>query len=267
MSRRPLHFHRVSPSGAPRHWLWALHGAFGSGRNWVHILRRVVRQRDGWGALAPDLREHGRSVGHRPPPHTLAAAAEDLAILDAPTAVMGHSFGGKLALQYAASAPITLRQVWVIDSTPQVMDPETGDAWAMIKLLRQLPRVFASRQEAIDAMQRRGLESPVAHWMAMNVERHDSTYRWRFEIEGLESLAREFYEADMWSIVEQLAQRMTIHFVVASEAEMMTASARERLESIARDTGRIHLHDVRGGHWLNVDNPEALVNLLTEYLN
>lgn len=249
-----------------RQWLWALHGAFGSGRNWLHIAKHIVHRRDGWGALAPDLREHGRSVGRRSAPHTLAAAAEDLVGLDAPTAVMGHSFGGKLALQYAASAPVTLRQVWVIDSTPQVLDPETGDAWAMIRLLRQLPRVFASRAEAIDAMQRRGLESPVAHWMAMNVQSHDSTYRWRFELDGLEALALQFYEADMWPILHRLTERMTIHFVIATRSRMLTPEARQRLESLGRETGRIHLHDVRGGHWLNVDNPEALVELLAVHL-
>jgi pimeloyl-ACP methyl ester carboxylesterase len=255
-----------SPADAARQWLWTLHGAFGSGRNWLHIARRVVERLDGWGALAPDLREHGRSIGRRPPPHTLAAAVEDLAVLDEPTAVVGHSFGGKLALQYAASAPVTLRQVWVIDSTPQVLDPEAGDAWAMIKLLRQLPKVFASRAEAIDAMQRRGLSSPVAHWMAMNVERDDSTYRWRFELDGLESLARQFYEVDMWPAVERLSERMTIHFVIATESRMLTPAARDRLESLGKSTGRIHLHDVRGGHWLNVDNPEALANLLVDHL-
>lgn len=30
-------------------------------------------------------------------------------------------------------------------------------------------------------------------------------------------------------------------------------------------TGRVQLHEVRGGHWLNSDNPTALVELLLEH--
>jgi len=268
MSQQTLHYQRVvsRDDPEPSQWFWALHGAFGSGRSWRAIAQRLADASTGFGGVLPDLREHGRSVGRRRGPHHLEAAARDLHELDDPSLILGHSFGGKLALQYAADRPVSLKQVWVIDSTPAVIDPETGDAWAMIKLLRQLPKVFDSRDQAVDAMKRRGLSSPVATWMAMNVERADDVYRWRFELDGLEALALDFYETDLWHVVENPPADLEIHFVVASEGHMMSPQARDRLQSLGQATGRIHLHDVTGGHWLNVDNPEALVDLITPQL-
>lgn len=58
-----------------------------------------------------DLRNHGKSVGLKglEPPHDMANAAKDLSLLVKsqgwvwPDVVIGHSMGGKVALEYAAS--------------------------------------------------------------------------------------------------------------------------------------------------------------------
>lgn len=58
-----------------------------------------------------DLRNHGRSAGIRglEPPHDMVNAARDLANLvkshdwNWPDVVIGHSMGGKVALEFAAS--------------------------------------------------------------------------------------------------------------------------------------------------------------------
>jgi len=64
-----------------------------------------------WRFVLVDLRNHGRSaeIQNLHPPHDLDNAARDLANLvevhgwDWPDAVIGHSLGGKVALQYAQS--------------------------------------------------------------------------------------------------------------------------------------------------------------------
>ena len=38
------------------------------------------------------------------------------------------------------------------------------------------------------------------------------------------------------------------------------------VEEAGRRTGRAHLHRVAGGHWVNADNPDAMVGLLVEGL-
>jgi esterase len=114
--------HDVIDEGEPERWLYVLHGIYGAGRNWASLVRKVVRRREGWGAVLVDLRQHGGSQGFEPP-HTVAAAAEDVARLAEsigrePHAVLGHSFGGKVALVHAREHAHPGGQIWVIDSTP-----------------------------------------------------------------------------------------------------------------------------------------------------
>ena len=101
----------ASADGAapPDRWLLVLHGILGSGSNFRSFARRVATACPTWGFVICDLRAHGLSQGARPP-HTIDAAAEDLVRLEARLAaegqmvagVLGHSFGGKVAIAYAA---------------------------------------------------------------------------------------------------------------------------------------------------------------------
>src|SRR5207237_746546 len=131
---------------------YVLHGIFGSGRNWSSVMRRFVRDKQDWQAVLVDLRQHGTSQGF-PAPHTIEAAANDLtelyALRSTPDAILGHSFGGKVALKYAQLHGATkLKQVWVIDSTPEARPPD-GSAWQMLGVIRSAPRQFANRDELI----------------------------------------------------------------------------------------------------------------------
>src|SRR2546427_4959033 len=108
---------------APQRWLVILHGAFGAGRNWGTIARRLAQVRPEWGVVLADLRMHGASQGF-PPPHTLEAAAADVDVLGRSLrvpfdAALGHSLGGKIALLYAARHAAALRQVWLVEAPPQ----------------------------------------------------------------------------------------------------------------------------------------------------
>src|SRR5688572_33089052 len=110
-----LHHASVGNSEAPRVAL-VLHGVFGSGSNFRSLMKSLAAERPEWRFVLVDLRLHGRSL-EAPPPHSLAACAGDLAELTralalSPAAVIGHSFGGKVALSYAERPPPSLQQVW-----------------------------------------------------------------------------------------------------------------------------------------------------------
>jgi pimeloyl-ACP methyl ester carboxylesterase len=264
-----LHYERVAGSGAePGSWLYLLHGVFGAGRNWGSIARRLVRERPDWGALLVDLRQHGASQ-HFPPPHTVPAAAADLAELATavlpPRALLGHSFGGKVAL-LAASLPGLqehVRQLWIIDSTPAAREPG-GGAWEMLKLLQQLPDTFQTRDQLIAALGAEGVEHALAQWMATNLHFAHGRYHWRFERDAMEDLLRSFFDTDAWPAVERSGPELDIHFVRATRSSVMDADAIARARRA--DAGRVHVHDVEGGHWLNADNPDSIVHLLVQNL-
>lgn len=96
---------------------FVLHGLLGSGRNWRSFSRTLVSSLSSasppsdWKMVLVDLRNHGRSaeIDSLLPPHDLVNAACDLANLVKsrawmwPDVVIGHSMGGKVALQYALS--------------------------------------------------------------------------------------------------------------------------------------------------------------------
>ena len=98
-----LHVHRYGPARPVQ--LLAIHGLTGHGRRW-ETLADTPPARDR--RLAPDLIGHGRSSWAAP--WTIDANVAALAALldadaDGPVLVVGHSFGGAVALHLAAARP------------------------------------------------------------------------------------------------------------------------------------------------------------------
>lgn len=261
------HSHVTAEGSEPERWLLVLHGIYGSGRNWGSIARRLVDERPEWGALLVDLRLHGLSQGFSPP-HTLAAAAGDVDRLVTgldfhAAAVLGHSFGGKVALMYARRHAEDLRQVWVMDSTPAVREPE-GSAWKMLAAVRSLPAEFESRSAAVAGIESQGYPKPIAQWMAMNLQPDEGIYRWRLDLDGVEQMLRDFFRTDLWDVIEEPPTGVELHFVKATKSGTLDAGSVARIQAAAGDA--VFLHLIEGGHWLNADNPDAVVALLTSEL-
>jgi lipase len=96
-----LHLHEWGDPDAPP--VVCLHGVQAHGRRFRRLAEERLAQR--FRVLAPDLRGHGRSAWE--PPWTLAQHVEDiLESLEAAgverATVVGHSFGGRLALELTA---------------------------------------------------------------------------------------------------------------------------------------------------------------------
>ena len=264
----PLSHTRVAAADrAPDRWMLVLHGIYGSGRNWGTIARRLTEARPEWGCLLVDLRMHGASMGYAGP-HTVAAAAADVEDLvdgfdGRVGAVMGHSFGGKVALMVARDhAPKDLRQVWVMDSTPAIREPE-GSAWAMIEAVKALPDEFASRGEAVEGLVRQGYEEGVAQWMAINLLPEGGRYRWRLDFDAMEEMLRDFFRTDLWSVVAEPPPGVQIHFVKATRSNTLDDASAARALAAGP---RVFLHRLEGGHWINADNPQGVLDLLVRHL-
>jgi esterase len=260
----------VTPPGrSPQRWLLVLHGLFGAGRNWRTVAGRLVQVRPEWGVILVDLRMHGDSQDF-PPPHTLRTAAGDLAMLRnaaglRTAGVLGHSFGAKVALQYATDYPQDLRQVWIVDATPVAGEPD-GPAWRMLEAVRALPAIFASRDSAVEALRQAGFAPAVAQWMATNLEGGEAGYAWKLDFGALRALIQDYFRTDLWAAIENPPAGMEVHVLKATESNAIDAAAEERLRSVASTNGRVFLHRVEGGHWLNVDNRDAIVGLLSRTL-
>ena len=253
----------------PERWLLVLHGIYGTGRNWASLARRLVETRPEWGVLLVDLRLHGGSRDF-PPPHTLRSTVADVDALVRhldfhAAAVLGHSFGGKVALLYARHHPEGLRQAWVIDSTLAVREP-SGSAWRIVEIVRTLPDRFATREELVEALVPHGYARPIGQWLAMNLERDGDAFRWRLDWPGVEALLRDYFRTDLWDVVESPPGAVDVHVVKATESDALDSDDVARIETASGRGGRTAFHTVEGGHWINVDNPAGMEALLERHL-
>ena len=260
-----LHYLELD-SGRSSRWLYVLHGIYGAGRNWGSIARALVSARPEWGVVLVDLRLHGRSQGFEPP-HTLHACAHDLFELienlgKPADAILGHSFGGKVAVMSAGL--LAPDQVWVVDSTLSRRSPG-GGAYRMLQILKRLPGPFESRTEVVDLLVERQVIPFVAHWMATNLELKDGRFRWRLDLDGLEALLDDFFRTDLWDVLERPWGETQLHFVKATESDVMPEAECARLENGSLG-GDISVHRVHGGHWIHVDNPVDLLTVLSRGL-
>ncbi len=109
-----LHVHEWGDPAAPP--LVCLHGVTAHGERFKFLAERRWASR--FHVVAPDLRGHGRS-GYEPPwsfPTHVADVIETLDALGIERAYwVGHSFGGRLVLELAASHPERIRRAVLLD--------------------------------------------------------------------------------------------------------------------------------------------------------
>ena len=259
---------RIATDDNARRALVMLHGIYGRGRNWQTIARGVVAARPEYACWLLDLPYHGESPGGR---HgdTVTGLAHDVRdwMRDAavsPDAILGHSYGGKVALAVAGALRDRALQVWVIDSTPETREP-SGSAWGMLGVIGGLPARFGSRDEAIQAIVDAGYPLGVAQWMATNLARDEQGgLAWRLDFDAMERLLRDFFNTDLWHVLESPAPRHDIHVLKASESSAISDSAVKRLEALAGDG--VQLHHRQGGHWIHAESPQAVTELLVTLL-
>ncbi len=271
----PLAHAIVRPtSGEASGYLLFLHGILGTGANWRTLARRVIDARPGFGAVLVDLRMHGRSQ-HFAPPHTVAAAAADLVALEAVLpgkvrGVVGHSFGGKVALAYVEAKGGALDDAWIVDSTPGARpDARGSEATAFIVgLLETLPRTFAERDAFGRALRENGVHEDMIAWLAMNVERDDERggYRLRTDVAAIRALLEDYFLRDLWSVVEAPPGDVRVHVVVGGRSPVFDEADRQRAARAAEaHPGRVSFDVIEeAGHWVHVDAPGPLLELLSQ---
>jgi esterase len=245
---------------------FVLHGVLGSGQNFRSLAKRLSESSPAWQFVLVDLRLHGQSQG-APPPHTLETCVDDLEYLaqqlGAPAAVVGHSFGGKVALGYAARAPQALEQTFVLDSDPGASVPgEDHDVSRVMRTLARLPDRFTSREDFIEGLTGQGIGLATARWLSQNLVREPEAYRWRLDLGAINGLLSDYFARDLWHVFEAPPPGQMLHLVIAESSQRLDRAARQRLGELSEHP-RVALHIVpNAGHWLHVDNPEGLLAIL-----
>ncbi|KAG8054478.1 hypothetical protein GUJ93_ZPchr0001g30679 [Zizania palustris] len=265
-----------------------LHGILGSRKNWGSFAKRLAQEFPMWQFLLVDLRCHGDSASiKKREPHTVASTALDVLKLIVqlrltPRVLVGHSFGGKVALSMVEQAAKPLARpvrVWVLDATPGKVraggDGEDHPA-ELIESLKRMPMQVSSKQEVVDALIKEQFSVDVAQWVATNLRRSSplhslssSSFSWIFDLDGISEMYRSYEETNLWGIVENVPRGVHINFLKAERSlhrwaleDLQRIHAAEELA--ADEGGGVEMHVLEdAGHWVHADNPDGLFRILS----
>lgn len=267
-----------------------LHGLLGSGRNWRSFSRSLASSLPSgaeWRIVCIDLRNHGRSAEIKEllPPHDMANAAKDVADLvkargwDWPDVVIGHSMGGKVALQFAQSCargdfgqsiPLP-KQLWVLDSVPGKVDPvnTSGEVEKVLETLQTLPSPIPSRKWLVEHMMKLGFSKALSDWLGSNLRKSGEQETWAFNLEGAIQMFHSYRDTDFWPLLENPPNRMEISIVRAENSDRWDPDIIQKLESLATSRvseteGKLSVDILpKSGHWVHVENPNGLIEIMS----
>lgn len=264
---RPHHDALGAPLSDATHVGLLLHGIFGAARNLRTFAQQLAAATPGWAWIVADLRNHGDSAG-APPPHDLDACANDVRNLCqtlgvAPTAVVGHSFGGKVAMHLLAEPWPELRRVGVLDTHPHLRWNDEGGADGVehvLRVLGQVPQPLAQRADVVGHLTAAGIDQPVAQWMTTNLRAADDGYRWKFDLSAVIAMLDSYFATDSWPRLRAVPPGVVVHVVRAGRSPRWTPATVAALESLAP---AVQVHTLaNAGHWLHVDDPAGLCEIL-----
>lgn len=253
-----MHLHSTSYGDQGPH-LIMLHGLFGMSDN-LHHISRALSDRARVHAL--DLRNHGRSP--HDPVMTYEAMSQDVVdFMDAqgiPAAViMGHSMGGKVAMEMALRHPAHVAGLVVVDIAPRSYPPhhdEVFDAFMAIPLEQ-----CSTRKEVEEAMRSRVSKNSTALFLLKNLTRDDGgRFRWKANIPVIRSSYGEINRA----IDADAPYDGHALFIRGGQADYILDSD---WTDITRLFPRATIETIHGaGHWVHVDEPETLVALVRRFM-
>jgi esterase len=244
-----------APSDAPD--LVIAHGLYGSGRNWGVISRRLSDHRD---VVAVDMRNHGESPRSdtQSYPDMAADLAELIGHLGAPVDLLGHSMGGKAAMQLALTQPELLRRVVVADIAPVAYShDQTRNARAMAAL--DLSRI-TTRAEA-DAALAEHIEDPALRaFFLQSLDLRIRPPRWKLNLAVLEA---EMPKIVGWPGTEGQFDHPTL-FLTGALSTYVLPEHRETIRTLFPKARFAKIPDA--GHWLHAEKPREFEETVRVFL-
>lgn len=271
-----LHHEVLSADGAtPTRSILFLHGILGQGSNLRSMARKFVTARPEWQAVLLDLRAHGDSQGVEGA-DTVAACAADVAqtcraFPAVVHAVVGHSFGGKVALALGQAHP-TLSDVMTLDSAPGARLDARGSESTLrvVEMLDGMQGPWSKRDDFVAEVEAAGQNKGLAQWLAMNLEKRDEGFVLRLSLPRIHALLDDYFAVDLWPVVERSAvdqKSPRFHLVVATRSKVYSEEDRARARALeAKSGGFVTVDTIEAGHWLHVEQPQAVFDAVLRRL-
>ncbi len=253
-----------------------VHGLFGQGRNWTTVAKGLA---DRHRVTLLDLPNHGHSPWTDRVDYLDMArlVADELEQLDEPATLVGHSMGGKVAMQLALRRPELLRALVVVDVAPTAYpasggrtddpDEEASPFAAYIAAMRAVDLDQLKTREDAEAALRRAVPSRmVRSFLLQSLVREGlgtaGGWRWRL---NLEALARDlghlrgFPEPPPGATFDG-----PVLWVAGANSTYVLPEDRARMDELFPATRLVRIKNA--GHWVHSEQPEVFLETLRRFL-
>ncbi|MBC8173947.1 MAG: alpha/beta fold hydrolase [Chitinophagales bacterium] len=251
-----LHF-KTSGAGQP---LIILHGLLGMLDNWLSVAKELEKY---FTVYLIDQRNHGRSPHTQE--HSYALMAEDLSEFyvqqGLSTAhILGHSMGGKTAMQFALAYPEKVQRLTVADMG--VRSYESGHDEIFDALFSiDLPKIHY-RADAEKILLDKIDDFTVRQFLLKSLARKtDGSYFWRF---NLEALYRN-YESEIQAAVQsnKIFTGKTL-FIRGERSNYVKNEDWDEIQSLFPNATLFTIKDA--GHWVHADKPKEFIATVISFL-
>lgn len=243
-------------SGPP---LVILHGLFGCKENWRSLARQLAHQ---FCVYTLDQRNHGRSP-HAAESDYRSMASDLLAFLDNQgldrVNLIGHSMGGKTAIQFAASYPQRLNRLIIEDIAPGAYHPRHLELFtALDSLVRHQPTTLG---DADRLLQKTIPELTVRQFLLKNLRRlANGHFKWRFNLPVLQ----RHYLALIAALDISGSIEIPTLFVRGGRSDYLPPILPPEITEIFTNVRMATIENV--GHWVHAEKPELFLPAVNTFL-
>ncbi|MGV3581463.1 MAG: alpha/beta fold hydrolase [Methylophilus sp.] len=249
-----LHYQTLG-QGQP---LVLLHGLFGSADNWGTFAKHFSQY---YQVISVDLRNHGRS------PHSDSQNYSDMAddlielcdSLNLDTIhLLGHSLGGKVAMQFATQYPERVDQLIVVDIAMRTYpDAQTYLIDAMMAVDLSTVR---SRSEVDQILSSTIDNIKVRQFLLMNLVKVDDQLQWRTNLPALKAN----YPAIRQAVCESAQYDKLCLFIRGERSDYVHD---DDVVQIKNHFTQAQFVSLPTGHWVHAEQPQAFVEVVAQFLN
>jgi pimeloyl-ACP methyl ester carboxylesterase len=253
-----------------------VHGLFGQGKNWTTVAKGLA---DRHRVTLLDLPNHGHSPWTDRVDYLDMArlVADELEQLDEPATLVGHSMGGKVAMQVALRRPELLRALVVVDVAPTAYpesggrtddpDEEASPFAAYIAAMRAVDLDQLKTREDAEAALRSAVPSRmVRSFLLQSLVREGlgtaDGWRWRL---NLDALARDlghlrgFPEPPPGATFDG-----PVLWVAGANSTYVLPEDRARMDELFPATRLVRIKNA--GHWVHSEQPGVFLETLRRFL-
>lgn len=260
------HFnHQILGTGNRRKMVF-LHGLMGFASNWKPIANNFINEYE---VLIYDQRGHGRSFQPEEGYSTVDYAQDLDKILKElgweKVILIGHSMGGRVAVEFATQFPESIDRLVIVDIGPE---SDQASMQAVEEKLHFVPTPFASREQARDFFDGPFLQKfpneMVKKFFYANLHKNErGDLDWKFSREGVLETLRLARTGEQWAQFEELAVPCLLMRGQSSKDLPLVL-----YEAVLARNTRIEGVVVEGaGHWVHVDQPKEVIEIIAGFIN